>query len=94
MEDKTLDLLREGKLKINFNGEKIPDPSSKATTKEDNTKSKKKEHQKDSKAKDKSAHREKPSGKNDKSARKADTKKAAPQPNAEEEDESDGGFFE
>ncbi|CAG8133210.1 unnamed protein product [Penicillium salamii] len=97
MEEKTLDLLREGKLNINFKGEKIQDASDKTTTKDTNKeKSTKKEHQKDSKAashKDKSAKREKHSGKNDKSARKADSKHVAPQPNADDE-ESDGGFFE
>ncbi|KAJ5327068.1 hypothetical protein MYU51_008313 [Penicillium brevicompactum] len=97
MEDETLDLLREGKLNINFNGEKIPEISSKAPTKDTNEKSKKKEHQKDSKSgaqKDKSAKRDKHGGKNDKSARKADSKHAAPQPTVDEDDESDGGFFE
>ncbi|CAG8100362.1 unnamed protein product [Penicillium olsonii] len=97
MEEKTLDLLREGKLNINFKGEKIEDTSSKATTKDTNKeKSTKKEHQKDSKTashKDKSAKRDKHSGKNDKSARKAESKHVAPQPSADD-DESDGGFFE
>jgi hypothetical protein len=95
MEDNTLDLLREGKLNINFKGEKIQTSSSTvATTDTSKEKSKKKEHQKDSKGasqKDKSIKHDK----KDKSARGSQTSKHnAPQEVNAEDDESDGGFFE
>lgn len=93
MEDNTLNLLREGKLNMNYKGEKIQTASSTAaTTETSKDKSKKKDHKEDSKAgsrKDKSASRDK-SSKKEKSSRE---KNDVPQPTAED-DESDGGFFE
>lgn len=102
MEEKTLDLLREGKLHINANGEKIQSSSSGTTTATDTNKEKsKKEQQKDTKAathKDKHVSKDdKNSSKKDKSARseRAPKKHEAPQQvNAEDQDDSDGGFFE
>jgi hypothetical protein len=91
MEDKTLDLLREGKLNINFKGEKIQTASSTtAPTDANKDKSKKKEHSKDKSAKpDKNSKKEK-------SDRHSQTsKRDGPQEaNVADDDESDGGFFE
>jgi len=98
MEEKTLDLLREGKLNINFKGEKIQTSSSTTATGDaSKEKSKKKEHQKDSKGasqKDKSVKHDKTSNKKEKSARDTSKRDAPQQVNVEDEDESDGGFFE
>ncbi|OQE47548.1 hypothetical protein PENCOP_c001G02780 [Penicillium coprophilum] len=102
MEEKTLDLLRNGKLHINANGEKIRNSSSGTITATDTQKekSKKKEH-KETKAvsqKDKLVSKDdKHSTKKEKPARsgRASKKDEAPQQaNAEEQDDSDGGFFE
>ncbi|KAJ5774271.1 rRNA-processing protein EFG1 [Penicillium paradoxum] len=101
MEENTLDLLREGKLNINANGEKIQAASSSAAeaTNTNKEKSKKKEHHKETKAttqKDKHASQNDKSSSKEKSARKerVSTKHEAPPVNAEDGDESDGGFFE
>ncbi|KAJ5581923.1 hypothetical protein N7535_000543 [Penicillium sp. DV-2018c] len=94
MEEDTLNLLREGKLNINYKGEKIESASSgkTGTTDTNKEKSKKKKHQEE-----KSKH-DKKSNKTEKSAgREGVTKKpehGAPAVNAEDGDESDGGFFE
>jgi hypothetical protein len=105
MEEKTLDLLREGKLNINANGEKIQ-PASSGTagaTDTNKEKSKKKEHQKETKGatqKDKHvSNSDKNGSKKEKSARsegafKTHEKQGAPPASAEDGDESDGGFFE
>ncbi|CAG7948873.1 unnamed protein product [Penicillium nalgiovense] len=103
MEEKTLDLLREGKLHINANGEKIQSSSSGATTATNSHKeqSEKKEQKKETKAvtqKDKHVSKDdKKSSKKEKTARNEQGFKqheAPQQPNAEDEDDSDGGFFE
>lgn len=95
MEENTLDLLREGKLHINFKGEKLQGGSSKVTTADSNKEnSEKKKHQKDSKGdfqKDKSTKRDKNGNKKEK---KSHEKHNVPRTNVEDEDESDGGFFE
>ncbi|KAJ5276086.1 hypothetical protein N7524_002239 [Penicillium chrysogenum] len=102
MEEKTLDLLREGKLYINANGEKIQSSSSGMTTSASSQEqSKKKEQKKETKAatqKDKYVSKDdKKSSKKEKTARNEQASKqheASQQPNAEDEDDSDGGFFE
>ena len=101
MGEKTLDLLREGKLHINANGEKIQAPSSVKTTTTDThkEKSKKKEQQKDTNAtqKDKHVSKDKNSSKKEKpthSERGSKKQEAPQQPIAEDQDDSDGGFFE
>lgn len=101
MEEKTLDLLREGKLRINANGEKIQAPSSGTATATDThkEKSKKKDQQKDTDAtqKDKHVSKDKNSSKKEKpvhNERAAKKHEAPQQANAEDEDDSDGGFFE
>lgn len=102
MEEKTLDLLREGKLYINANGEKIQSSSSGMTTSANSQEqSKKKEQKKETKAatqKDKYVSKDdKKSSKKEKTARNEQASKqheASQQPNAEDEDDSDGGFFE
>lgn len=96
MEEKTLDLLREGKLNINFNGEKIAAASAPDASQE---KSKKKDQRKESKGvsqkekhlpkDDKKSKKEKPM-RNERSS-KRDTPEEV---HVEEQDESDGGFFE
>lgn len=91
MEDKTLDLLREGKLNINFKGEKIQTPSSTAAPMENSKEKSTKKDLKASSQKDKSASREKSSGKKEKSTRE---KHDVPQKTNAEDDDSDGGFFE
>lgn len=100
MEDNTLDLLREGKLNINANGEKIHAATS-ATTNTNKDKSKKKDHQAETKAatqKDKHTSKiDKSSSKKESSARheRGFKKHEAPQQaSAEDQDDSDGGFFE
>ncbi|KAF4761455.1 hypothetical protein N7455_002818 [Penicillium solitum] len=95
MEEKTLDLLREGKLHINANGEKIQASSSGTTTVTDThkEKSKKGEQQKETKT----SKDDKKSSKKEKAARsdRAPKKHEASEPaNAEDQDDSDGGFFE
>lgn len=95
MEEKTLDLLREGKLHINANGEKIQASSSGITTATDThkEKSKKGEQQKETKT----SKDDKKSSKKEKAARsdRAPKKHEASEPvNAEDQDDSDGGFFE
>lgn len=103
MEEKTLDLLREGKLHINANGEKIQRSSSATNivtdTKKD--KSKVKDLQKETKAptqKEKHASKDgKKSNKKEKPARSERVSKkheASQSANAEDQDDSDGGFFE
>lgn len=100
MEEKTLDLLREGKLNINFNGEKIaaasaPVPALDASQE----KIKKKDQRKESKG---VSQKEKHLPKDDKKSKKEkpmrnerSSKRDAPQEvHVEEQDESDGGFFE
>jgi hypothetical protein len=103
MEEKTLDLLRNGKLHINAKGEKIQTVSSGTATAKDTQKekSKKKEHQKETKAatqKDKHLSRDdKNNSKKEKPARseRSSKKDEAPQQaNEEDQDDSDGGFFE
>ncbi|KAJ5208356.1 hypothetical protein N7449_002735 [Penicillium cf. viridicatum] len=103
MEEKTLDLLREGKLHINANGEKIQASSSSTTTVTDThkEKSKKGEQQKETKTstqKEKHVSKDdKKSSKKEKSARseRSPKKHEASEPaNAEDQDDSDGGFFE
>lgn len=95
MEENTLDLLREGKLNINFKGEKVQGVSSKATTTDANKEnSEKKKHGKDSKGdsqKDKSNKRDKNGNKKEK---RSHEKHDVPKTNVEDDDESDGGFFE
>lgn len=100
MEDNTLDLLREGKLNINANGEKIQAASSAATT-TSKDKSKKKDQHAETKAatqKDKHTSKvDKSSSKKEGSARheRGSKKHEAPQQvRAEDQDDSDGGFFE
>ncbi|KAJ5944686.1 hypothetical protein N7516_004854 [Penicillium verrucosum] len=95
MEEKTLDLLREGKLHINANGEKIQASSSGTTTVTDThtEKSKKGEQQKEKHV----SKGDKKSSKKEKAARseRAPKKHEASEPaNAEDQDDSDGGFFE
>ncbi|KAK4863434.1 hypothetical protein LT330_002212 [Penicillium expansum] len=99
MEEKTLDLLREGKLHINANGEKIQTSSSSTATVTDAHKEKSKT--KETKAptqKEKHASKDdKKSSKKEKPARseRASKKHEEPQPaNTEDQDDSDGGFFE
>ncbi len=100
MEDNTLDLLREGKLNINANGEKIQ-AATPAATNTNKDKSKKKDHQTETKAvtqKDKHTSKvDKSSSKKENSARheRGSKKHEAPQQaSAEDQDDSDGGFFE
>ncbi|KAJ5131020.1 rRNA-processing protein EFG1 [Penicillium bovifimosum] len=98
MEEKTLDLLREGKLNINYKGEKI-EPASSGTGAPDTgkEKTKKKEHGGTKGATQKDKH-DKNSSKTEKSrsegAFKKQQKHGAPPVNEEDGDESDGGFFE
>lgn len=103
MEDKTLDLLREGKLNINANGEKMEVASSRAarSTKSSKEQSKKEHHKEKTVQNDKRMSQDDKNGrKKEKSARKEQVsrqvsrKHEAPQVNAENGDESDGGFFE
>ncbi|KAJ5834495.1 rRNA-processing protein EFG1 [Penicillium robsamsonii] len=99
MEEKTLDLLRNGKLHINANGEKIQTLSSGTTTATDNQKEKnKKKETKAATQKDKHVSKDdKNSNKKEKHARteRASKKDEAPQQaNEEDQDDSDGGFFE
>ncbi|CAG8898165.1 unnamed protein product [Penicillium egyptiacum] len=103
MEENTLDLLREGKLHVNANGEKIQSSPSGTTTGTDShkEKSKKKEQQRETKAatqKDKQIPKDdKKSSKKQKPARieqASKTHEAPQQANAEDQDDSDGGFFE
>ncbi|OQD86993.1 hypothetical protein PENANT_c006G04962 [Penicillium antarcticum] len=96
MEEKTLDLLREGKLNINFNGEKIATASAPDASQE---KSKKNGQRKESKG---VLQKEKHLPKDDKKSKREkpmhserSSKREAPQEvHAEEQDDSDGGFFE
>ncbi|CAI7587472.1 unnamed protein product [Penicillium glandicola] len=101
MEEKTLDLLREGKLHINANGEKIQASSSSTTTATDTTKEKsKKKEQKETKAttqKDKHVSKDDKNSKKEKPARSERASKkheTSQQVNVEDQDDSDGGFFE
>ncbi|KAJ5959843.1 rRNA-processing protein EFG1 [Penicillium vulpinum] len=102
MEENTLSLLREGKLHINANGEKIQTSSSgkKATADTHKEKSKKKEQQKETKVatqKDKHVSKDdKNRSKKEKPAHKerASKKHEEPEANAEDQGDSDGGFFE
>ncbi|KGO76543.1 rRNA-processing protein EFG1 [Penicillium italicum] len=99
MEEKTLDLLREGKLHINANGEKIQTSSSGTTTVTDahKEKSKTKETKAPTQKEKHVSKDEKKSSKKEKPARseRASKKNEAPQPaTTEDQDDSDGGFFE
>ncbi|KAJ5184812.1 rRNA-processing protein EFG1 [Penicillium cf. griseofulvum] len=99
MEEKTLDLLRNGKLHINANGEKIQTLSSGTTAATDTQKEKsKKKETKTTTQKDKHLPRDdKNNSKKEKPARsdRSSKKDEAPQQaNEEDQDDSDGGFFE
>ncbi|KAJ5385106.1 rRNA-processing protein EFG1 [Penicillium concentricum] len=99
MEEKTLDLLRNGKLHINANGEKIQTLSSGTTTSTDIQKEKsKKKETKAATQKDKHVSKDdKNSSKKEKPARSERASKkdeASKQANADDQDDSDGGFFE
>ncbi|KAJ5748574.1 uncharacterized protein N7511_010270 [Penicillium nucicola] len=100
MTDKTLDLLRDGKLNINFNGEKIVNTSAAApASNASQEKSKKKDSQKEPKGvsqKEKHLPKEDKKSKKEKSVRsEGSSKRDVPQEViAEEQDDSDGGFFE